>query len=263
MLYNRRFAARIVFLAAIFAWFWRYYNGVLLCQIGVPVLQHPHLDYTYWAWAYSTLPHFLLENKLGIFVDIGWLTGAIGCVLYVRNNVFPMLFWASSVVYLLTLNLYDGWINAFFTGFLLLPIPFFTKKDRLFNLLMEGLRYYVVFIYLSSFLWKCAGGFFLNEHEGQAVIANAIDYWLYEQPASVFSTIYRYFIANKLLSYALILAGALSQAVFVLGFFTKKYDKILFILPFFFHLIAYYFVDVCFFEFLTLQIVFLWTKKTT
>lgn len=255
--YNRRFMARTVFLCAIFAWFWRYYNGVLLHQIGVPILQHPHLDYTYWAWAHSGLSHLLLQQNWGIYIDLGWLLAAVGMVWFEKSTVLPMLFFCCTVVYHLTFSLYDGWMNAFFIGFLLVPLPFFTKNKRLFSLLMDGLRYYVVFIYFSSFLWKIAGGFFLNIEEGQAVIANNIDFWLFERPNTVSSAVYTYFITHKLLSYVLMCVGGASQAVFVIGFFTKKYDRILFILPFLFHFLAYYFLEVAFFEFLVLQLVFL------
>ncbi len=257
ILYNRRFVARIVFLVAIVAWIWRYYNGILLHQIGVPVLQNPSIDYTYWWWSYSGTAHQIMVQKWSIWIDFGWLISAIGMVVYYRNNVLPFIFWACVAAYHLTLNLYDCWMNAFFLGFLLIPIPFFTKKPPLFSLLMEGLRYYVVFIYFSAFLWKCVGLFFMNIEEGQAVMSQALGFWLYERPHSFSTQIYTYLIHNPTLSYALILLGAASQACFGIGFFTKKYDKLLVLLAVSFHLLAYYFVDVPFFEFLVLQIVFL------
>ena len=113
---------------------------------------------------------------------------------------------------------------------------------------MQLLRYYVIFIYFSSFLWKIAGGFFLNPEEGQAIISNGIDFWLFEQKNSVSSTIYTYFLNHQLISYILIILGSLSQAFFCVGFFTKKYDTILFVLPFIFHTFAYYFIDVSFLD---------------
>ncbi|MEY4927363.1 MAG: hypothetical protein RI894_1799 [Bacteroidota bacterium] len=261
ILYNRRFVARTVFLAAIVAWVWRYQNGILLHQIGVPVLQNPSIDYAYWAWSYSGIAHQIMAQNWGFWIDLGWLSAAIGMVIYYRNNVLPVLFWVCAVAYHLTLNLYDCWMNAFFLGFLLVPIPFFTKKTPLFSLLMEGLRYYVVFIYFSAFLWKVFGLFFLNIEEGQAVISQSLGFWLYERPHDFSTQIYTFFINHPQLSYAMFLLGAISQAFFVVGFFTKKYDKILVFLAVSFHILAYYFIDVPFFELLVLQIVFLNKEK--
>jgi hypothetical protein len=81
--------------------------------------------------------------------------------------------------------------------------------------------------------------------------------FMLQNPASVLTHVYSFFITHPGLSYAGFVGMVLLQGSMIIGFFTKKWDRLLFIVPILFHLINYFFVDVSFWELLVLNLTLL------
>jgi hypothetical protein len=248
---------RLVFLSALLSFAWRGYCGLLLHQIGENPLLTPFNDYTYWAFIASGAVRFLTMPPMAAIFDTLWLGIIIWGLLSQNNRFAPLLYTLFAFTYQVVFGSLAGAHNGFFNGFLFIAIPFIATRSSTRILLWEGLRYYTVWLYFSSFLWKLAHQFLFSFEEGRATILATNAPYIAQHPHSLLSLSLQYLIAHPNLSFGLLAAGALSQGFFIVGFFTKKLDNWLFIFPFFFHFAAYLLFDVCFAELLVLQLTFI------
>src|SRR5207244_1109367 len=112
-------------------------------------------------------------------------------------------------------------------AWLFFPILFIPADKKTFSLLFEGLRYFFLFFFASAGLWKLAqGGFFsLSEMTGillyqhAQLLSNSPGYWQ--------SELILYLIQHPKLSYLLYLSTTILELSFLIGFFTKKFDRLL------------------------------------
>ena len=125
----------------------------------------------------------------------------------------------------------------------------------------EGMRYYICYIYVMSFIWKLwiSNSFFYWNQGIGSVKLNLAEY-IYHYPGTLMSSIFTFFIAHPYLlnmgnTFIFLLEGTM-----IIGFFTKRFDRILLLLPVVIHLCTYIFADVFFIEMLASVFVF-FTKK--
>ncbi|MEO6330037.1 MAG: hypothetical protein ABIO55_13965, partial [Ginsengibacter sp.] len=122
---------------------------------------------------------------------------------------------------------------------------------------------YICYIYVMSFIWKIGinnSFFYWNQGVGSAKI-NLAEY-IYHNPDSYMSSIFNFFLAHPLLLNTGNTFIFLLEGLMVIGFFTKKYDRLLMVFPMIIHLGTYIFADVFFIEMLVLIFAF-FTKKNT
>jgi hypothetical protein len=106
-------------------------------------------------------------------------------------------------------------------------------------------------LYTIAFVWKLAIGkslFFWNQGVNSAKY-NLGDY-LYHFPQSHLAAVYRWFMAHPYLLNAGFTLVSLLEGALLIGFFTRKWDRLLILVIFFIHASTYLFSDVFFAEFL-------------
>jgi len=112
-------------------------------------------------------------------------------------------------------------------AWLLFPIVFIPQNKRTSMLLFEGLRYFFLFYFASAGIWKLAqgGAFSISQMSGvllyqhNQLLTSSSGYWQ--------AGLILYFIENQHLSYFLYISATLLELCFSIGFFTKKYDRLL------------------------------------
>ena len=254
---ERSLWARVVFGAFLIAWLYRWDSHVLLHQLQQPVLKYPYVDLTYWVAHYFYLPDFLVGNyAVALSVDLGILAAAIGAIVKPQMRVFPIVFSLLFAGYFLCFNTYGNGHTHCLVGFLLIGIPFWSNNKITQALLWEGLRYFTIFLYACAFLWKLKRGFMFSEEHAIAILQQNNAAYLLQNPKTLLAEFLRYLLSHPLLAHYLVNVGALIQGCFLLGFFTKKADKLLFVLPFLFHTTSYFLFDVVFWEIWVLQVSF-------
>ena len=142
-------------------------------------------------------------------------------------------------------------------GILIITIPFWFRNNKSFSLLWEGVRYFTVFIYFSAFLWKLLRGSVFHPGQGLGIFLNGGGSNLIYNPDSLFGGWYAYAVSHPSFAQWVMLAGVAMEAIFIIGFFTRRFDLALFVIPFLFHTITWIFLDVFFFELLILNLAFL------
>ncbi len=130
-----------------------------------------------------------------------------------------------------------------------------------FNLLWEGARYYLLYIFASAALWKIfRGSVFYQEQLSNILKHQQLDLLL-QQSQSYQAHCVQYLIAHPEISHAVLIVNVVVQLCFAFGFFTKKFDSLLFILAIVFCAANYFVMGITSTELLVLNLTLLnWEK---
>jgi hypothetical protein len=257
---DREKAARLTFGFALLILADRYISHALVHQLERPVLFVTEFDYTYWVYHFIRLPGIFVQNRTGAMVFDGVLVVSTVWNLFTaaNNRVMVSICALAWTLYGITYNSYACHFMHNIGGIMLLPYVFLAKKKDDFSMVWEGARYFCLFVYADAFLYKAviAGNLYYFPMGVEIIKTNQAQFML-QNPASALTRFYAFFITHPGLSYAGFAGMVILQGSMIVGFFTKKWDRFLFFVPILFHLINYFFVDVCFFELLVLNLTLL------
>lgn len=257
---DREKAARLTFGFALLILADRFRTYSLVHQLQHPVLFVTDFDYTYWIYRFIRFPEMVVQNRAGaILFDCLLVISTIWNLFTAANNRIIVLLSALAwTVYGITYNSYACHFMHNTGGIMLLPYVFLVKKEKDFSLAWDGARYFCLYIYADAFLYKAilAGNLYYFPMGVEIIKTNQAPFML-QNPASVLTHVFSFFITHPGLSYAGFAGMVLLQGSMIIGFFTKKWDRLLFIVPILFHLINYFFVDVSFWELLVLNLTLL------
>jgi hypothetical protein len=184
---------------------------LFLIATGLPrwMIAHPA------AFAIADCAAFLLPLPLLIYVG--------------RKGRFSLL---AGIVFLATLALYLLLADIFwqvhhepFVLFLLLALAWTTNRPGRFYTILVACRYYFLYVFVSAAIWKLARGAVFNGQEmGRILLLHHTD--LLTGPCnSLTCRTYSWLIDHPVLSQALYIGGALLEASFLTGLFTRRWDR--------------------------------------
>ena len=226
-------------------------------------------------------PLFLFEQKEMFYQFLlwshipQWLTGSVATAvlfdvmlfampvlfLITLNRIYAIAFFLLLVIYFFTYNLVTGHHYHSLVGVVVIAVPFFTKNETRFNLLWETVRYYCLYIFASAALWKIfRGSVFYTDQLSNILKPQQLDFLL-QQPDSFQAHIVEYLIVHPQTSHIVLMANVLVQLSFMVGFFTKKFDHLLFLLAVVFCIANYMVMNIVSAELLILNLTLLnWEK---
>ena len=114
-------------------------------------------------------------------------------------------------------------------GWLLFPLLFCCSGMRSFYLVMHGLRYFFLYFFFSAGIWKLANGGAFAPAQMSAILLEQHKEFLVTSPGYWQSNLIRALINMPLTSFILYWMGLLAELSFATGFFTKRYDRALFV----------------------------------
>ena len=228
-----------------------------------PPLFIVQMDITYWAYRLSPIPGLIIYNKIGSIVFDCLLFGSgILSFLFPLKTRLIIPFSLFVFIYILTLNGFGMHHAHWMTGMMIVLFPFWVKDNNKFYLLWQGVRYYTCFVYAMAFIWKTAiGDSFFNWQQGLGSFKLNLVAYMYHNPDTLLSSFYRWCIREGWFLNAGNLIIMLLEASMILGFFTKKWDGLLFWIPVIIHVATYFFSDVLFLELLVLDFSLLGVKQ--
>jgi len=211
---------------------YKWLNGLFLYQ-SQPSFFYTRQDMFTWLFMQTGLHQWLLNNKQGwILFDVLFYSMPL---LYLLVYKFKRSFAPFAAIIMFVINwcyiecytLYP--INSIEAqiAWLIFPVVFIPNKKETFTLLFEGLRYFLLFFFVSAAVWKFVQGgiFSINEMSGillyqhNQMLTNSSGYWQ--------TNMLYFLIQHPLFSYLLYLSATLLEGCFIIGFFTKKYDGLL------------------------------------
>ncbi len=204
-------------------------------------------------WLFQQEPYFFINRfdfSTWIFMKTGihkWPLGNTGRLLF-----FDVVFYASpflwylvyrsfnkASVYCALLWLLINWIyvqcytlyptNSIegHLAWLLMPLLFATANTKQFYFVMHGLRYFFLFFFASAGIWKLrqSGVFYPQQLSGVLLTQHAAH--LVSSPNHWQTRFIYFLIAHEKLGWALYISATIVELAFIVGFFTRRYDKLL------------------------------------
>ena len=248
-----RIAFFLIFISLIYSFF----SNTLVSQLRGPVLTYSSTDLTYLLFHIIKLPEFISGHPvIAVIFDSLMLLSCLCCLVYPRQRIPVFLFFFLFLVYLIIYNSYGLHHTHSKIGVLLLPVPFMTRDDKGFLLLWRGLRYYTCYIFFSAFLWKLFRGSWLAPDQGLLIMKNNLTPYLFFNPQTVLSRVYSWVFQHPAIPDLVFKAGFIAEGLFVVGFFTRRADKYLFVLTILLPLGFLFVADAMFFELAFLSVTF-------
>jgi len=218
-------------------------SGVGYASISKAPYFNIGVDPLYWIFYGLYIPQTILKYPIiAIFLDFATIGFLLLSLLnfnekWIRVTVLLLL------VYYVTLTGYLGHRN-YQSGFVwvLVPLMFNSEKNKI--LAFELLRYWLLFFYTSSAIFKIFGdGVFDTNHFTTILTQQFLPYYI-EQNMGVRTLINNHFINGKINTQLLFWGAIMLEGSTILGFFTKNYDKIIGVLLIVFHLFNWLLMDI-------------------
>jgi hypothetical protein len=248
---------RFIYLFLSFVWLLRCYQGLLLFQLHQAPFISVKADNVFWLYHAMQIPRIILEHQfLAFTLDIAWLIIAFLGLFKTQNRWIASLICFLVFNYLIIYNSVSTHHEHILVG-LLFFVPVLLIRDKAnFVLIFAGIRYYAIFILVSAGLWKVYRGSLFTPNQMSEILKHQhIDY-LITYPEASFSHFISYLIRHPNLANLLWYGGWVIELTFVLGFFTRRFDKLLGSLFILFFIMDYLLMQLCFVEFCIFALVF-------
>jgi uncharacterized membrane protein YphA (DoxX/SURF4 family) len=105
-----------------------------------------------------------------------------------------------------------------------MPLVFCNKTDKGFYFTMHSFRIIFILIFFSAGLWKLRVGGVFNTDEMSGILLLQHKQILAANTDSFFAHTIQWLILHPAISYMLYLLGLMAELLFVIGFFTRRYD---------------------------------------
>jgi hypothetical protein len=256
---------RLVVSSALLFFLLRFFEYTTPSRMQSPPLFNLDLDLTYWLYKLSGLSSLLVGNRIAaVLSDILLVGTGLLTILQPLKRIWIIGFSILIILYAMAFSTFSLGHTVAFYGLIVTFLPFWIGGDEKFSLAWEGIRYYTCFIYFAAFIWKtCIGDAFFYWQQGSGSFRYNLVEYLYHNPSTSMAGLYRWFITHD---WALNMGHVfiiLLEGLMGTGLFTKKYDRILFWLPFIIHITTYFFADVFIFELMVLNFAFLTGRQLT
>lgn len=220
----------LLFYYAVFASF--YLDGRLLSQYQ-PIFFTYNRDLTELILIGTGLPRWMMANPWS-FVATDVLAFGLPAILLayaLRKGRFSpglgIAFGLFLACYLLLADLFWQVHHEPFILYVLLSLAWMTNREERFYLILKGCRYYFLYIFVSAALWKLLRGAVFNGQEMSRIFLFHQSDLLVGTCNSLACRAYHWLIDHPGLSNCLYLAGAILEGYFIIGFFTRRRDRLL------------------------------------
>jgi len=160
---------------------------------------------------------FLLPATL---LGFAWRRGRFSPALGVAFTLFLGL-------YLLLADLFWQVHHEPFILYELLSLAFWTNREDRFYTLLRGCRYYFLYLFVSAAFWKIGRGGIFNGEEMSRILLVHHSELLSGDCTGWLCRTYAWLIDHPAPAQGLYIGAALTELAFLIGFFTRRYDRLL------------------------------------
>lgn len=161
----------------------------------------------------------------------------INCLLviaYLKNSKYLKIVCITAIVvnvaFALLISITEIYTIERLIPNFIVPLILYKKDIKWFYFSLHTIRIIFIIIFFSAALWKLRTGVVFNLEQMSAILIHQHTPYFTVNSGNVYAKIILFFIEHKILSYSVFLLGFLAELLFIVGFFTKKYDKQLMIL---------------------------------
>jgi len=222
--------AYFVFGVAMYICFYHLISNAMLSQMQQPPFIFDETETVYKWYKLTGIPQFITANSfISACFDISLLVFTVGFLLS-KRRIFAVLFSLVALNYFLSYNMVTGHHYHGLVGLLVISIPFWFKSEQRFNFSWEAVRYYFLYIFSSAACWKVLRGSAFYHDQLTNILKNQQINLLLQNPNNYKAHIAQFLISHSHFSHIVLLVNVILQLSFAIGFFTKKYDRVLFAL---------------------------------
>jgi hypothetical protein len=209
-----------------------------------------------WLFMKTGLHQWLIDNPAGWTIS-DMLFYSMPLIFFLSNNVYrtgsaivAFIMLLTNWAYVQCYTLYPSNSIEAHTAWLLFPVIFLVSNGKTFRLLTEGLRYFFLFMIASAGIWKIVTGSIFNLQQMSGVLLYQHAGLLSTSPGYWQADMMQWLIVHPSISYLLYLAATLLELAFIIGFFTKKYDRLLIITFIVFLIFDHFLMGIPYYEWL-------------
>ena len=230
---------------------WLFFHGLLPSQVQ-PIFTFLHHDVTGVLLLQTRLPHlFITYHWLPLVFDLFLLLLQF-LLFYASYNekkwtgIIAIVTIIFSVIYYYLLAVTGVMSVEMFIAFMLVPLIFISSSLKGKYFALHSVRLLFIIFFFSTALWKLRTGAIFNPDQMSGILIKQHADILASTPLNWYSRSIRFLIMHQSLSYCLYLFGFLLEFGFVIGFFTKQYDRLLIILFCLFLVFDYMIMGICY-----------------
>lgn len=253
---EREQITKIVSLFLLSVWLMRWWSGLLVYQLRDAPFVSVEADNSFWLFHALAIPFFAIHSDFGWLIDFVWLGAVLWLIFanYARwvGIALVMAFWSYFFIYNSVATHHEHTL----VGLLFFTILINIQDSKRFVLTFVGLRYYAVFVLFSAGFWKLWRGSLFLPHQMSEILKRQHLEYLIENPDNAYSQFITYLIQNPQISNWFWYLGSGLELFFIIGFFTRKWDKLLGVLFLAFFAMDYFLMHLCFVEICIFLLVF-------
>lgn len=218
-----------------------------------PIFIYNTFDVFSWLFMQTGIPKWLLQTKQFLLFDVLFYTAPLSLLF---TSYTKQKWVAFAAIYVLIVN----WIclqcyfvfpissYTIFVVWLIFPVIFIPRKEETFLLLFDGIRYFFLYFFSSAGIWKIVRGSVFNPVQLSAILLEQHKEMLTNSPYYWLTNLYLFLINHTTLSYLIYIGVTLMELSFLIGFFTKKFDRFLIFIYFIFLIADYLIMRIPYFE---------------
>ncbi|MCA9750341.1 MAG: hypothetical protein KC414_14625, partial [Romboutsia sp.] len=214
----------------------RIYQGRYITALCQPEIKGIGLSYTFWIANSFGILKFIINHKiLSLRIDISIPFLALFILIYSNKKIFPIILFVLFLLQHFCLETYSV-TQTKSTVFILLSLFPLIVKEKNFHLMVEFAKYFCCFVLCIAAYYKIKHGVAFDSNHFQKILQlQHIDLALY-QTSSIRLSISNFLVEYKTISFILFSLLIIIQYSFIVGFFTNKYNKLLFVFYLLFNL---------------------------
>ena len=210
---------------------YKWTNGQWLYQLK-PHLYNTRFDISTWVLMKTGIHTWLLDNLTGwLFFDAAfYFLPLLYLIFYKKKEIVAIVLAAVMLlvnfIYITCYTLYPASSIESFIPWLVFPFLFMSATLDRFYFILHGLRYFFLFLIASAALWKIVQYGIFNTQEMSGILLVQHKEYLVSSPDDWYGSFVYWLISHSRVSYLLYLAAVVVEITFLVGFFTKKYDRL-------------------------------------
>jgi len=211
---------------------WLAVNGLLLSQFN-PVFFINHLDLTRNMLFLPDVQHAVIRNlTVRISLDLLFISTPLGFLVACLYNsrwqyAVAVLLTGVNFVYCMLLTSMTMLSIEGFIAWMLVPLVFTVSVPSTFYYMVKLMRYFFLLIFFSAGCWKLRAGGFFNSEQMSGILLRQHAAYLYSAPGAWYSRFIEWLIVHQNISRSIYLVAGFIELFFIVGFVTKKFDRLL------------------------------------
>ncbi len=256
--------APMVFGLFLILYVYRIHSFSILYYTANSPLKNVDTNYTYWLLLLLQFPSYIIQQKwLCTLIDSGVFVVCVFCIFSKKKRyIFARILLFLFFIQISTLQIFSCTHTKSIACLMIALLPFVCKEEKNTVLLIEFARYFLIYIMVISAYHKVVnGGLMQTDNFPNMLLHQHLDLaTLYPQHISY--CISHWLIEHKTIANGLFVLLFCTQAIFVIGIFTKRYDRILFVLLFGFAVSTYFIMRIYNFDIVLLGLTLIFFKGT-